>query len=507
MRKLTIALVAALVVAMALPVMAAPKVQVNGSLESKLTLSDQESFKGTGDLRLNLGISFDEGDRIKAFIGFKPVEWAPFWKPESGQQGAPLQSGDKPAAGTLGSLTPVTVLGPNGLTIEKAYVQAVGPYLPGGQEVTTRLGDLTLDYSPYILAASETDAVIEGASVDGIKLGPATVNVFYGWDPGTREPINPSGMAQDDEDFKHEVGSGLPETNGTRFVASGASFAANVEGFDVKGAMVNANDKLAYVGSLAFSPIQAISLSGVYAHDEASNASATKVEAALDANSMIPGLGVKVGYRNFDAAFNPIYRDRSVDDDGVATNVVGANVGQKGVKAEATMDIQGVTLTGSVDKYEQAPVDVVYERPEGDKTVYGVKAETMFEGFKLKGGYELAQGAIHQGDPDELTTITFGAERALPVGPLSVDAKYDLTMKSNAPAEHKVEASTTVPVPILNAVELTGKAKVQGDDRSYLGSVAYTAPNGIKFAVNYDKGYDDDIVDGLSATAGLKIEF
>ncbi len=51
----------------------------------------------------------------------------------------------------------------NALTINKVYLETTGAFYQGGPALTTRLGDLEVDYSPYIAHISETDGVIEAS--------------------------------------------------------------------------------------------------------------------------------------------------------------------------------------------------------------------------------------------------------------------------------------------------------------------------------------------------------
>ncbi|HHY97556.1 MAG TPA: hypothetical protein GX509_02320 [Firmicutes bacterium] len=510
MRKLTVALVALLTCAIALPAVAAPKVDVTGSLDTSIKLdpnvNGESKVFGESDLRLNLGIGLGAGDAIKAVIEFAPIKWAPLGAitDENNQtlnNDKPLGSDVTVNPGTLGKLTPAQILGPeNGLTIDKAYLETAGAYWPGGPQVVTRLGDLAVDYSPYVAAKSATDGVIEGAQMTGMPIGPVTISGFYGW-----APDNP-----DD-----------PVSN--TIVVRGASAGASIQGVDLSGSMVKAGENLSYVGQAAFSPMQNMTITGTYAADEAHSAAARKVEGTITGLPVLSGVTVKAGYRDFDWAFDPKYRDRSEDDDGNWINVVDQNRGQRGFNAEVSTALHGVNLTGSIDQHEQREDANVI----GQRRIFTVGADTELRGFKLSGAYKLTTsnviwtngdnaqnyGGLEEGqkaEAPEVTTIELGAERTFPVGMLAIDAKYGLTLNSNEPAIHDVQASTVLPVPVLNAVEVSGKARLNGEQLSYVAGAGYVAPNGIKFAVNYSNGYevgDDSYEAGLSASADLKVEF
>ncbi|HHY45921.1 MAG TPA: hypothetical protein GX506_01300 [Firmicutes bacterium] len=483
MRKLTVALIALLVCAMALPVVAAPKVEVTGSLKTEIKLSPKDpKVEGESDLRLNLGMGIGAGDAIKAVVEFAPIKWAPFDR--TGVLPDPMPEDDKVEPGKLGSLTPVTITGPNGLTIDKAYLESTGAYWPGGPQVVTRLGDLAIDYSPYIAFKDETDGKIEGASMSGLPVGPMTLSAFYGWD-----------------------GQTWKDQQETRIVR-GASASALIQGIDLAGSVVKAGDDLYYVGQAGFSPMPNLSVSGLYAADEPNSAAARKVEATITNIPILSGMTVKAGYRDFDWAFDPVYRDRSKDDDDEPDNVVDNNKGERGFDAEVSTTVQGINLRGFIDQHEQRKDG---NAVVGTRRIIGVGADTEVEGFKLSGEYKLTTSTVPQEDP-EVTTVNASAERTFPVGALAVNAKYGLKFETNKPTTHDVQASTVLPVPVLNAVELNGKARLEGDDLTYVAGAGYTAPNGIKFAVNYSNGYEDrdaeiTYPDGLSASAGLTVEF
>lgn len=476
MKRIAVTIAALLALTLAVPAVAAPNINVGGTLESKLQLAEN-GVSGTSDLRLKLGMSLGSGDRLKAVVEFVPLEWAPFARPEPAE--GSINADPQP----MGNNTTKPIDLVNQLKIKKAYIQSVGPFWPGGQDVTTTLGDLAIDYSPYVASRNTTDARLEGVSIEGARVGPAELAAFYSWD-GEK----------------------------SRTVARGASARAAFGMFEGTGAVVQSGQDLAYVGTLTVKPVENLKVTGTYARDEANEASVRRVDAEIASLPLLPELTLKVGYRDFDPNFKPAYRDMSTDDDGtpIEPNVVGLNEGQVGVKAEAKAAVRGIELRGGVDQYKD-------RIRNNDVRILTAGAGTTIQGVKVSGDYEVktTTPAADPENPTKDTKLTLGAETNIPMGPLAVNASYKATLENQGPTMHRFAAVTEVPVPVLGAVDLSGKFMLKGQQSGSLLTAGYTAPNGINLAVNYkDKNYvpedDEDIkgiADGLSLTGGVKVEF
>ncbi|MDK2931466.1 MAG: hypothetical protein PWR07_1597 [Bacillota bacterium] len=491
MRRIVAALAAIMAIAIAAPVWAAPTIDLGGSLETTFQVTPENAanvgISATSDLRLNLSMEMAGGQQIRAFVGFEPVNYAPFGESQSPNPGSDVEksgSMDKKA------LTPVT-LGAAQLTIEKAYLETTGPFLAGGQDVTTRFGDLAVDYSPYIAHVSETDGVIEGAQVSGVRFGPVELGAFYGW-----------ATHQDAEE------------KNVRHIDRGIAAKADVQGISLAGAALKTGDDMALAGTVQFAPVPGVDLTGAAAWDGANEASAVKVEAGIGEIPMLPDVSAKLGFRNFDPKFNPLYRDDRKDDDGNDINVVDLNAGKRGVNGEVATTISGVKLIGTADWHEQRNAD---RQLVGERKTVGATAATQYAGLDIEAGVKTMWSTVNadyaildrqeKADPEKETTVTLGLGYDIPVGPVVVSTEYDLTMSSMKSTVHELAASTTFDSPMLSGIGLSGNLKWAEGNATYIGKAEYTAPNGIQFVASYDKGYSDTRPDGFCLTAGMKVEF
>lgn len=483
---------------MAAPVMAAPSINLDGSLSTVFQMVPADDISSgisaTSDLRLKLSMELAGGQQVQAFVGFAPIKYAPFF-----------QSGPNPTDPTSrrmdqNNLTPRAIDLMSQLKIEKAYLETTGPFLTGGQAVTTRFGDLAIDYSPYIAHISKTDGVIEGAQVSGVRLGPVELAGFYGW--ATREvEAAPS----------HAEAAQAPTE---RFADRGLFAEADIQGVRFEGAALKAGNDVALVGGAQFAPMPGVDVAGMAAWDGANEASAVKAEAGIGAIPGLPEVSAKLGYRNLDPKFNPIYRDDSKDDDGNDINIVDLNAGKRGVNGEVATAIMGVTLVGNADWHQQRDGD---RNLVGERKTVGATATTEYEGLDIKVGAKTAWSSVNAGytildrtedaDPEKETTVTLGLGYDIPVGPMVLDTRYDLTMSNIKSTVHELAASTAFDAPMLSGVGLSGNLKWAEGQTTYLGQAKYNAPNGIEFIASYDKGYSATRVDGFSLTAGMKVEF
>jgi len=486
-----LAMVLALVVAA--PVLAAPSVNLGGSLSTVFQIVPSDpidaGISATSDLHLELSMEMAGGNQIRGYIGFKLNEWDPFKNadedPESGEMDGK-------------SLTPRDIDLMKGLTINKVYLETTGALYEGGSPLTTRFGDLAVDYSPYIAHISETDGVIEGVQTSGLCLGPVELAGFYGW--ATRE-----------------VGEG-EEAKPVRFVDLGIYGQGEIEGIALQGAAVKTGDDVALAGSAEFAPMPGMDIIGSAAWDGANKATVAKVEAGIGEIPMLPEASAKVAFRSFDPLFNPIYRDDRKDEDtDEDINVVDLNAGKRGVSGEISTNIMGVELTGHADWHEQRDADRVLA---GTRTTVGADAAMTYGGFDIEAGISNLWSTVNapyaildrneDADPKTKTTLTMGVSRDIPIGPQVMDASYGLelsTTGSGIESAHKAAASTTMDFPMFSDVEMSGNLKYSKGEATYLGKVAYTAPCGIEFIASYNRGYTEKRAEGLSLTAGMSVEF
>ncbi|HXL04694.1 MAG TPA: hypothetical protein PLH34_07825 [Bacillota bacterium] len=485
------AMILALVVAT--PVLAAPSVNLGGSLSTVFQIVPSDpidaGISATSDLHLELSMEMAGGNQIRGYIGFALNEWDPFKNeaedPESGEMNGK-------------SLTPRDIDLAKALTVNKVYLETTGALYEGGSPLTTRFGDLAVDYSPYIAHISETDGIIEGVQTSGLYLNPVELAGFYGW--ATRKV----GEAEEAKDV--------------RFVDLGIYGQGEIDGIALQGAAVKTGDDVALAGSAEFAPVPGVDIIGSAAWDGANKATIVKAEAGIGELPMLPEARGKVGFRSFDPLFNPIYRDDRKDEDtGEDINVVDMNAGKRGISGEVSTAIMGVELTGYADWHEQRDIkrDLV-----GTRTTVGADAAMTYEGFDIEAGISNLWSTVNapyaildrneDADPKTKTTLTMGVSREFPIGAQVVDAGYGLeltTTGSGIDSVHKAAASTTMDFPMLSGVEMSGNFKYGKGEATYLGKVAYTAPCGIEFIAGYNRGYTEKRAEGLSLTAGMSVEF
>ncbi|HHX26680.1 MAG TPA: hypothetical protein GX721_08425 [Firmicutes bacterium] len=493
MKRLISAMAIILVLVVAAPVLAAPSINVGGSLSTVFQIVPSDpidaGISATSDLHLELSMEMAGGNQVRGYIGFALTEWDPF-----------ENEAEDPELGEMNgkSLTPRPLNLMNALTIDKVYLETTGAFYEGGPALTTRFGDLEVDYSPYIAHISETDGVIEGVQTSGLCLGPAELAGFYGW--ATRQ-----------------VGEGEEATD-VRFVDLGIYGQGEIEGIALQGAAVKTGDDMALAGTAQFAPAPGLDVIGSAAWDGANKATVAKVEAGIGEIPMLPEASAKVAFRSFDPLFNPVYRDDRKDKDtGEDINVVDINAGKRGVGGEIYTEIMGIGLTGKADWHEQRDInrDVV-----GARTTVGADAAMMYEGFDITAGISNVWSTVNapyaildrdeDADPATKTTLTLGVSRDFMVGPALVDASYDLelaTTGSGVDSTHKVAASTSMDFPMFSDVEMSGNLKYAEGEATYMGKVGYTAPCGIEFIASYNRGYTAKRAEGLSLTAGMSVEF
>lgn len=460
MKKLAIALSAALVFALAAPA-AAANVSLGGSLSQTIDVTGNIKDKTytvtpATDLSLELKLGLESGQKIKGVIQFAPITWGVLDGAE------------------MGGLTPdnskVTV--PGALTIDRAYIQTTGALYDGGQEFTTTLGDFDADFSPYVLAANwATDGSapgFEGVKVEGIKLGPVSVAGMWGRSAAELDTL-------------------------------GVTASAKVEGVEVSGTVVSANDKeqVAYAVGAKATPVQNVTLEGTYAGILNSQDSAVKVDATV---GVIPNVSIKGGFWKFDEGFNPIYRDRSVDDDDNPISVVDTHKGQLGVSAEVATVYNGVSLKGSVKQYGAAAVNSI-----SDHRVIGLEASTNYQGVALTAAHTISQDLLAK---QNTSTTTFGAERDFAVAQnLVIKGSAKLGLENGEFDYAKVAASTKTDIAMFKGVELGAQyvygdfAAVDADEDGFGAFANYTAPNGLTFELAaYDSG-------NFEASTGISVKF
>lgn len=259
MKKLTVVLSAVMVLALALPASAAPALNIGGKVEQQFKLergeNDEMELNGYTGLDLEAALSAEGGDPIRAVIEFAPWTWDNH------------NEDDEPA--DINAPYP----GPeSGLAIDKAYLEAQGAFWNGGPEVTTTIGDLTIEHSPWVASLER-----RGAKVENLAVGPIAANGFYAW-PNVAEG----------EDFR----------------PYGLSLVGNVANLGLSTSIVRQGEETELAASAA-TQVGPAMVHGTVAFDR-------EQRQAYDINAeapVMPNLNLHLGYRGGDEQFMPRYAD------------------------------------------------------------------------------------------------------------------------------------------------------------------------------------------------------
>lgn len=394
MKKIAMLLSAALVLSLGVPAFAA--VEVGGKVGTEFTLkkndSDEWALNGETGVELETKISAESGNPVKAVIQLTP------WKLESGQfdDGEPV--------GEFGEGHPAK--GAVEIGIDKAWLETEGAFWHGGPSVRTRIGDVNVEWDTYVGHLADK----RGVTVEGIEVGPVTADAFYTWDGDTR----PMGLA----------------ARGT------------VEGVDLNGMIVKRADENNLMVGAGLEVMPGMDVSAKLALD-GERRQLYRVEA--NADNLLEGIKLTVGYRGAHDAFAPMYTNRWDGD------------------------------------------DEVYDLLNG----FNVAAETEQSGFRIKGDYD---------DPTGEANIA--VSRDLHLAGFDIAGEYNAKIRPEVEVEHTIKASTNVDlIPQLQGLALSGQVKLQGGNVDYEAGADYVAPNGINLGAKYASE------EGVSATAGVTVEF
>ncbi|BAS28734.1 hypothetical protein [Limnochorda pilosa] len=312
MKKLTVVLSAVMVLALALPASAAPALSIGGKVDQQFKLErgadDQMHLNGYTGLDLEAALSAEGGDPIRAVIEFAPWTWNNL-NPDD----ETVADINAPGYGVAGD--PETA-DPGTLQLDKVYLEAQGAFWNGGPEMTTTIGDVTVEHSPWVANLER-----RGVKVENLGIGPVTANAFYGW-PAEAEAFRPYGLSV--------VGN---------MANVGLSTSVVREGEDTE------------LAASAATQVGPAMVSGSLAIDRAQNQ-------AFDINAeapVMPNLNLHLGYRGGDEAFLPRYADvETLEDEKQASwtkNAAGDPVAlQQGVEVGIGTVQYGTQVAASYDQ-------------------------------------------------------------------------------------------------------------------------------------------------------------
>ena len=449
MKKLAVVLAAIMVAALALPVSAAT-LDVGGKLSSEVYHDLTTKQTGTDtDLELTLGVGLVGEQNVKGVLKMSGMKWV-FSVPEAEQVGAQFV---RPTE--RGTVT--------------AYLEAQGPYWTGGPSVITRIGDLELAYSPFIL---DTNA-IDGISVSGMAFGSVGVDGFYGW-----------------------------ANNAT---VRGARAMTEFAGVGIDGAVVAVGDQETdYMAHAIARPMPGLAIEGLYAVQTSEEATAMRAAAAYRIPFLPLDVTASAGYRRTGSAFNPIYGAKDEDNPdlpawkdelGVAAITAGLDTSIAGFDIAVDGEILGRGDNGKLD----------------DERSIGAAVGTKVGWIDVAAGHKITQTKLTE-EPETENTTTLGVgftER--PILPnLVMSASYNATITDFSLAEmrHVAKAAVGADVGAFRGISVSGMIDTkpgEGDPGRQLG-VEYGAPCGVKLGYSYED-YVDEAKDANRIYAGLEVSF
>lgn len=248
MKKLVVALTAALVLALGVPAMAASGLTIGGELGSDFTY-DKSGLSAESYFDFDVKLQGEGGDSVKAVIKLKP--WS-FGNVKVRDDEAQDMVWDKAPLGDWSNAQTDSFK----LQIDKAYLQANGSFWTGGPEVTTTIGDISLNQSDYVAAQDK-----KGVMIQGIGLGPLSAEAFATFASGSPEHLGLS--ARGDLEFAEVGGTIVRLDNGkVEFAVDGATQIAGVA-ISAEYAQ-DADNEMAYKVRGSVEPIEGVVLSGGY---------------------------------------------------------------------------------------------------------------------------------------------------------------------------------------------------------------------------------------------------
>ena len=152
MKKLTIALVALMVMSLGASAFAA-ELTVGATVDNSIEWNETDRWAGSNSVEVDLGLA-GEDSNLSAHLGLKNTD-----------EDTPFGLGQ--------------------LEIDKAWIENQGAFWNGGPSLTTRLGSLDVKHSDLVATVKNN-----GASVDGLEIGDATIGGFMAWNNAMDAGVN-----------------------------------------------------------------------------------------------------------------------------------------------------------------------------------------------------------------------------------------------------------------------------------------------------------------------------
>lgn len=316
MKRTVVVLATALVLALAAPMAFAASIDISGQAETRFEFKQDQTTNEWGlhgKHGLKLSPKMQVGDNIELGVDF-----------EVDTKG--MDSKNNPtedfANGLAGALNP---------GVAKVWMKSTGPFWQGGPDLTTTIGDQTINWNEWVAHMGD----VRGVAVEGMDLMVADADVFYAWDADPAQ-----------------------RTLGLRI---GSEYA----GVDMNGALAYRGGKV-NLAAAAATDLNGIDVDGVLALDEDFRY-AFKVNAAMNP---MEDVTLTAGYRQMQAGFAPMHARTDgghivpfhKDSDDAGFNV-GVETVQSGFVLGATYDQPtneaGVSAARTFDVYNHA-IDTKY---------------------------------------------------------------------------------------------------------------------------------------------------
>ncbi len=430
MQKIKIFGILALAILMSLSAFA-EDLRFKGYVENSSKWDKANGLRSLNNVQLEMGLASGGGDKLKAVVQIQP------WK----------------LTGTDTFGTPDNLIQNLNLAINKMYIESKGSYWKNGPEVTTCLGDLDINYNPWVAEMSR-----EGVSIADINLAGFNLGGFYLWDNAIEGPFQAKGIKA--SGLIGPVDSALTVVTGK-------------------------NNETALAVEAGFSPLDNLALKSVFASSFKAEdmQKAFKLDGAMQVNEKTL---VNFGYRTVDADFDPTYRSQKRDAWGNPINPVDLYKGQTGVNLGVQTEVADVDLAAS------------YDQPT---SLAKFGAKTDLSGNRLAAGTELNVNGFNA---ITMKKTTASAERDFAAEKTNITGRYEIALEPEKAVKHKLSAQAkTNLIESLPNLGLGASVAFEGLAQNPVGEVNanYTAPNGLTLKGAYNTAK------GASAEAGVKVTF
>jgi len=384
MKKLAVVVSAILALSLAAPAIVSAEFTFDGKLESKLEYSknnDEDRFELKGWSGLKLETGFEAGSEE---LPLKAVVELGGWAVNAGLDENDQLTEDVPFDQLPGLIDTAQ------LEIQKAYLQADGPFWNGGPSLVTRIGDVTIDYDNWMAYLGDK----KGVTIDDVKVGPAEARFFYAWKE-----------------------------------AYGAAVNARVKDLNLNGVVIRHDDDVQVGGGAELALADNISLAARFALDRA-HSKAYQFDATFIPVENVTLTGM---YRAADDGYAAEYQYEEQEDEDIIPKP-----GEARTRLGVDTELAGFQVSGSAELEEMKLV----------KNTVGLRKELELAGLLVNGAYDLT---MEHGDKLALTHA-LAADTSLNMIPhlQNVNLAGNVTINPDSTVEWGAHAGYAAP----NGIEL-----------------------------------------------------